>query len=270
MKIKKAKKFFLQHLRLLIMICAVLGLSGVLTYKLVIVKQEYIIVRVKGSPGNWWWVTPRPPDWLAFSIKKGDKEYNSANKATAEVMAVDVYDAGGSTRDAYLSVRLAVQHNKKTNQYRYKGEPVAIGDPISLDLNNAFFPGMIVAIYKDGEYNKQYVEKIVHIRHKNRWPYEFDAIHVGDTIVDGDGIVITEILEKSRTPALTEAANNNGQLVRTASTIYEDFYLTVKLKMVEQNGEFVYREEQYIKTGSSIWLLFTNYNLSEGEILSVE
>jgi len=270
MKRNKIRIFVIRYYKIFTILLSGLILSGMLVYQTILVKPEYIVVRVKGSPGNWWWVTPRPPDWLAFSIQKGDKEYNSLNQPVAEVLSVDVYDAGGSTRDAYLTVRLSVRHNKRTNQYRYKGEPVEIGGPISMSLDNAFFPGMVIAIYSDNKREKTYTEKTVRIRKREQWPYEYDSIIIGETIVDGDGIVIAEILDKQRMPAEKEAANVNGQLVRTLSPIKDDFYLTVKLKMRKQGDEYIYREEQYIKVGSNIWLLFPRYNISGADILSIE
>ena len=245
-------------------------LAGALFYQIGFQKPTHIIVKIKGSPGNWWWVTPRPPDWLAYSIHKGDKEYNAANRPIAEVLSVDVYDSGGSTRDVYLTARLEVRHNPRTNQYRYKGETLEIGGPISMSLNGSFFPGMVVANYGDQMPQKNYVEKTIRVRHKDRWPYEYDAIRIGDTIKDGDGIVISEIVDKYKTPAIDEEPNVNGQLVRTSSPIHEDFYVTLKMRFQERDGEFIYREEQFIKVGNFIWLMFPNYNMSAAEVLSIE
>lgn len=245
-------------------------LSALALYQVYFQKPEYVVVRVKGSPGNWWWVTPRPPDWLAFSIKKGDKEYNAVNKPTAEVLNVDVYDSGGSTRDIYLLVRLEVRHNTRTNQYRYKGEPLEVGGPISLSLNGKFFPGMITEMFGNQVPKRTYVEKTVIVRHKNRLPSEFDAIVVGDTIRDGDGVVITEIVKKTRAPAIdTEIDFVDGRLVGLRSS-REDFYITVKMKFRERAGELVYREEQYVKVGSHVWLMFPRYNISEADVISIQ
>ena len=74
---------------IVLMVFGGIVLVGILVYQIYIQKPTYITVRIKGSPGNWWWVTPRPPDWLANSVHVGDKEFSATNKATAEVLAID-------------------------------------------------------------------------------------------------------------------------------------------------------------------------------------
>lgn len=244
-------------------------LTGILVYQVYFVQPTYVTVKIKGSPGNWWWVTPRPPDWLAESVDVGDKEYNAMNRATAEILNVTVYDAGGPTKDVYLTAKLEVRHNKRTNKYRYKGEPLEIGGPISLSLTKTFFPGMVVAIYDDMAVEKQYVEKSVKVRHNGRWPYEYDSIVIGDTIKDGQGIVIAEITEKYREPALREGMTSNGQFTKTVSPIYQDFYITLKLQVEQKGEELVFREEQYVKVSNELWLMFPRYNMSGVDVIEV-
>lgn len=263
-------KFAKRYAKVIIVLCTVLALSGYLVFQLFILKPVYITVRIKGSPGNWWWVTPRPPDWLVNAIKVGDKEYAAMNKPIAEIVAVDTYDAGGPTKDIYVTARIEVRHNKQTNKYSYKGEPVEIGGPISMNLNRAFFPGMVVDIYGKDAPQKQYIEKTLVVRHNARWPYEFEAFNQGDKITDGTGNVIAEIIDKKRFPAEKEAVTITGQIVKSYSPVYDDFFITVKLKVININNELIYREEQYLKVGSKVWLMFPNYNISEGEIVSIQ
>ena len=137
------QKFLLKHIKVVVLFLVAVVLSLFAINQIVFQKPTYITVRVKGSPGNWWWVTPRPPDWLATSIQVGDKEYNAMNKPTAEVKVVDIYDAGGPTKDVLLTVKLEVRYNPNTNKYRYKGETLEIGGPIFFNLDNSFFPGMV-------------------------------------------------------------------------------------------------------------------------------
>ncbi len=247
-----------------------ISLAGLAFYQVFFRRPEYVIVRIKGSPGNWWWVTPRPPDWLAFSIKKGDKEYDAVNRPTAEVLSVDVYDSGGSSRDVYLLVKLEVRHNPRTNQYRYKGEPLEVGGPISLSLNGKFFPGMVTENFGAHVPTRTYVDKTVVVRHKSRLPYEYDSIVIGDTIQDGEGTAITEIIDKSRAPALDKEINITEERIVSSDSPREDFYVTVKMKVQERRGELVYREEQYIKVGSFVWLMFPRYNISEADVISIK
>lgn len=247
-----------------------LGLAGMIVFQLYIQKPQYVTVRIKGSPGNWWWVTPRPPDWLANSVHKGDKEFNASNKVTAEVLSVDIYDAGGPTKDVYLTTKLDVRYNTKTKKYRYKGEPLEIGGPISLSLGSTFFPGMVVSIAGVETESIKYKDLVVHIRHKDRWPHEYDAIKIGEKIVDGDNNPIAEVLAKSQKPALREGHTSSGQIVTAYSPVLNDYYVTVKLRVEDRGGQYIYREEQYVKVGNQLWLLLPSYNMSGAQIMGID
>jgi hypothetical protein len=254
----------------LVIVVAAIVLGSIFILQLLFAQREHIYVRIKGSPGNWWWVTPRPPDWLANSIKVGDKEYNASNRPITEIMSVDVYDAGGSTRDVYVTAKIEVRKNRQTNKYSFKGEPVEIGGPISMSLDTSFFPGMVVAIYDDMIPRRAYTEKTVLIRYNKRWPYEFSAFQVGDTIMDGSGEVIAEILSKERKPSETEVVTITGSVVKAFSPVYDDFFVTVKIKGTEVRGEYIFREEQYLKVGNQVWLMFPGYNMSGASIVSIQ
>jgi len=254
----------------LVMLVAGLLLIGVLVYQVYVQKPTYVTVRIKGSPGNWWWVTPRPPDWLANAVKMGDKEYNAANKAIAEVKSVDIYDAGGSTKDIYVTASLDVRYNAQTKKYRYKGEPLEIGGPISLSLGSTFFPGMVVGIEGADQEPKKYTDIVVQIRYRDRWPYEYDAIKIGETITSGDKNIIAEIVSKERRPSEREVETLSGQVIKGFSPVLDDFYVKLKLRVTSVDDQHVYREEQYVKVGNQLWLLFPSYNISGAYITSIE
>ncbi len=268
------KIFLLRNKKLIIIFLFGLLFFASLVYlgvRLYFSKPDYVIVRVKASPGNWWWVTPRPPDWLARSIQVGDKEYNALGRSTAEVLEVQIYDAGGPHKDVYVYTKLAASKNKRIGKYRYKGEPLEIGGPIALNLSNVFLPGMVVEIH-EGESlpKKTYKEKKVLVRQFGKWPWSFDAIRVGEHMTDGSGNVIAEILEKKKLPAERETTNDQGKLLQVYSPVYLDFFITLKIRVEERGSDLVFREEQYIKVGNWIWAMFPSYNLSGGEILTIE
>jgi hypothetical protein len=253
-----------------ILIAVVVLLFGFIGYRITSTKPTYVTVRIKGSPGNWWWATPRPPDWLVNSVRVGDKEYNTVNKPTAEVVKVNIFDAGGSTKDIFLDVKLTISKNKQTNKYRYKGQSLEIGGPIALSLNNTFFPGIITKI-DDGTSTPQIIkEQIIKIKIYDRWPFEFEAIKVGESMDDGAGNKIATILDKQQMPAEKEASTINGQIVRSYSPVKNDFILTIKIQVENIKGDNIFRTEQYVKVGNGIWIQFPSYNIASGHIMSIE
>jgi hypothetical protein len=269
MNFPKLKKYMIKHFKVVAIVGIAILLIGYLAYQIYFDKPQYVVVRIKGSPGNWWWVTPRPPDWLAESVKVGDAEYNAMNHPTATVMNVDVYDAGGNTKDVYLTTKIEAKYNKRTQKYTYKGEPLQIGGPISLDLKSTFFPGMVVEI-GDAAAHKKYIDKTVKVRYYSRWPFEFDSIKIGDKIYDGEGNIIAEIMDKQAMPAEKEEVTTSGQIVRSLSPVYDDFFITINLKVEQKNDGFVFREDQYLKVGNGVWILFPHYNFSGAIIYEMD
>lgn len=269
---KNLLRFLRQKKTLTFMVIGIVGLilAGLVVFQVSTQKPTFVTVRIKGSPGNWWWVTPRPPDWLANSVHAGDKEFNASNNAIAEVLSVDIYDAGGPTKDIYLTTKLDVRYNTKTKKYRYKGEPLEIGGPISLSLGSTFFPGMVVSISGEGSNPVKYKDLTIQVRHKDRWPYEYDAIKIGEKIVDGNNQPIAEIIAKSQSPALREVQTLSGQILKGYSPVLNDYYVTIRIRAEEQGNQYIYREEQYIKIGNQLWLLFPSYNMSGAHIMAIE
>lgn len=244
---------------------------GLVVVQTTLTRPDYVIVRIKGSPGNWWWVTPRPPDWLAASISVGNREYNALGQPTAEVLAVSTYDAGGPTKDVFLTVRLSARENKRTNKYRYKGESLEIGGPIALSLDKTFFPGLITELYPEETYTTQPPQKLtVEVKLYDRWPWEFEAIKIGETMTDGSGNVIAEIRGKKLFPAEKEATTADGRIVRALSPVRSDFILTLEIGVTNRADGVIFREEQYVKVGNAIWAQFPSYNISGAQILSIQ
>jgi hypothetical protein len=270
MKMHLLKRLTLSSLKVPILVCIGVILAGAVAYQVYFDKPQYITVRIKGSPGNWWWVTPRPPDWLAESIQVGDKEYNATNKATAEVITKEIYDAGGTSKDVYITAKIEAKHNLKTDKYTYKGEPIQIGGPISLNLNKTFFPGMVVEIFSNTTLKKQYADVTIKVRHPGKWIWEYDAIKIGEKILDGNGTVIAEVLDKEKKPAERETVNWQGQVLQTYSPMLVDIFVTVKIKAEKKPDGMVYREDQYLKIGNNVWLLFPSYNISAATIYEIQ
>lgn len=243
----------------------------VVFFQIVLLPSDQVVIRIKAGPGNWWWVTPRPPDWLATSIKSGDKEYNAIGQPTAEVLRVQIYDAGGTTRDVYATIKISAKKNRRTNKYRYKGEYIEIGGPVAVTLNKTLFQGLVTKIYEPNEsIVPPLVKKIVRVKYPDRWPHEFDAVVVGDSMTDGDGTKISTIIAKEQSPSVREGIDSSGRLTYTTSPIKNDFYITMEL-LVEQRGEeFIFREEQYVKINNGLWIQYPHYNITGAEILSIQ
>jgi len=267
---RKNKIFGKFNASLLIIPFALLIISGIIYY-IFSYKPVYIEVKIKGSPGNWWWVTPRPPDWLTSAIKEGDKEYDAAGRIIADVKKVNVYEAGGPAKDIFIKAKLKVNFNSRTKKYRYKGEPVEVGAPIALEVGDALFAGIITKIYTPGKDTKELmVSKIVTVRLEDKFSYEYKAIDLADKMTDGSGITIAEPLDKWDMPAEKETYGYDGTIYKNYSPLKRDIYVKLKLLLENRGNDLFFREEQSVKVGNAIWIILPHYNLAEAYVVSIE
>lgn len=239
-----------------------------------------VTVRIKGGPGNWWWVTPRPPEWYVSSVRIGDAEIDSLGRRIAVVEDVRIYESGGPNKDIYLRARLRASYNPLSRKYKYKGQPVQVGAPITLELGQTLFSGNVIEVYGlDGEPatipKEEAVEKIVVARLYNVFEWEYDAIRVGEQMTDGAGNVIAEILDKYQTPAqlstaiIKQIANKDDEIIFGKDPIRRDITITLRVKANRVGEVYVFREEQYLKVGKDLWAFFPSYDVAEAKIISI-
>ncbi|OGY18898.1 MAG: hypothetical protein A2900_01330 [Candidatus Chisholmbacteria bacterium RIFCSPLOWO2_01_FULL_50_28] len=232
----------------------------------------YLTVRIKAGPGNWWWVTPRPPDWYTSSITVGDFETDSLGRTIARIEDVRVYESGGVNKDVYLRAKLKVSYNPLNKKYKYKGQPVQIGSPITLELSKTLLSGNIIDM--EGE-NVPYVddilvEKLVAVRIVNAWDWEYDAIQIGEKMTDGAGNIIAEIMSKSLAPPSFSSARILRRELRLLTNPSQyDVTVLLKVKARKVGEIFVFREEQHLKVGKSLWAFFPSYDIADVPIIAI-
>lgn len=230
-------------------------------------KEEWITVGVYGGPGNWWWVTPPPPYWLTQAINVGDKEYGSWGKAIAEILEIRVYPSAGQNReiisasdmDFSLKVRLQVRRDK-TGRIQFKRNPVQIGMPITLSTGKVMITGNVTWI--EGQEEPEITEKIIEVKGYRRFPWEGEAIKIGDKMTDGNE-VIAEVLDKGAELAEMVVTTDVGNVLLRREPTRRDITVKFKIKGVEKNGEFIFREEQIVKPGKRIFIQTPSYDFSE-------
>ena len=233
----------------------------------------FVTVRIKGGPGNWWWVTPRPPEWYTRSLKVGDVETDSLGRAIATVEDVQIYESGGPNKDVYLLAKLRASYNPLNKKYKYKGQSVQIGAPITLELGETLFSGNIIEIDVGGaKIESSLVEKTVVVRLYNAYVWEYDAITIGETMTDGSGNVIAEIVDKYQRPPNFSVVylTDRGNLVFDNDPDRLDITVTLTVKAREEGQVYVFREEQHLKVGKSVWAFFPSYDIAGARIIAVE
>jgi len=230
-------------------------------------EGEWIEIKVYSGPGNWWWVTPPPPYWLAQAINVGDKEYDSWGRVAAEILEVKVYPtaaqnretSGASDRDISLKVKLKATRTK-SGGINFKRKPLEVGMPITLDVGKVMITGSVTWI--EGQTEPEKIERIIEVKGYRRFPWEVEAIKIGDKMTDGNEI-IAEILDKKDELAEMVVTTDAGNVFLRREPTRRDITVKFRVKGTEENGEFIFREEQVVKAGKRIFIQTQNYDFSE-------
>ena len=240
--------------------------------KLLLQSGSTIIVEVNVTPDQWGDTQNPPPNWLALSINKGDKELNWNGQTNAEVLSVKKYDNGWTYQYVYLTLKLATSYNAKTKQHIFNNEPVGIGKTISLTLNSTSIKGLIVGIQGIPDTRKM-VQKIVTVKMYDRYPWYADAIQQGD-VMKLNNAVIADVVDKSVTNAeKTTLVLSDGNMlqINTSDPLRRDITLKLKMMLTEEDeNTLIFRDDMRVKIGNSLTVGLEHVNLTNASVTAIE
>ncbi len=232
-----------------------------------------IFVKVKLGQGLWWARTDNPKIWFTKALKKGEKEYNLLGAPIAEILEVRYYPYKTEGRDdtlydIYLTINLAANESGKTKKFVFKRSPVLVGTPIELEFQSTQVTGAITAI-SEKPFDDNYIEKVIYLSKRFAFPWEYEAIKIGDKFFDGEDIVF-EVLDKNQTRTAIIAPDRYGNF--TAANTDSTRYLNVKAKIVvkEDNGRIIFGEEQVLIPGTLIDISTDNFDFNGFVLAKIE
>jgi len=167
--------------------------------KSVLIKDTHVVVELLVSGGEWWWETTHPPYWLGDPIVEGAVEYTIQGKKQVELLEVQKFNEG-SKKTIYIKARLLATVNKWTKKYRYKQTPLEIGATILLAPNNIQLYANIIGIQGVSP-ERQRVKRTATLKWYNIYPWQAEAISVGDQMISSEKDVWVTILTKEVTNA---------------------------------------------------------------------
>lgn len=256
--IKKNKYFSIITLLFIAMVVLVLGTSFV---KTAISQEDYIYAKVKVSQGFWWASTQNPSVSFVNSIKKGETEYDLLGKPVAEVLEARYYPILSSRYqvryDIFLTLRLAASYNNKTQKYLFKRSTMAVGSPIELEFSSTQVSGEIIEISKEA-FQENGLEKNIILTKRLAYPWEYDAIKIGDELFDGEEVVFRVTSKRALDTSLVDVSSyGNVNLSLRDPRKFIRVYGKIKLK--EKGDRLIFGEEQVIIPGVEISLATENF-----------
>lgn len=269
MKSKKASKFFNRNYLILLFAACIFFVGLVAVVKITFTKTADVYVKIKLGQGMWWATTAKPPVWYVDSISVKDTGKDLLGKTQAVILEKRYFRWYLNDQfDVYLTMKLSASYSKKKDEYTYDHSVISVGAPIEVQLTKSNITGTVMAISKT-PFKDKYVEKIIYLTKRNAFPWEYDAIKVGDVYFDGKETIFS-IMEKSEdeTSNLIVDDYGNGSQGVTEPRKYITVKAWIKLKQV--NGQLILGEEQVITPGKNFLLATQNYQYDNYVVSKIE
>ncbi len=269
MKLKKLLRFLLRNYFVLVFFACILFVGMVSVYKLFLIKPTYVYTKVKMGQGLWWASTQRPAVWFIETLKKRGEEKNLTGSPIAEMLNVRYYPWYGSSQyDVYLTLRLKVSGNPKTGKYNFKRSTIGVGSPIDLEFPSVQISGTIIDL-NEKPFEERFVTKTVTLTKKGAFPWEFNAINVGDKYFDGERVVF-EIIDKKSTDVAQIAGDSYGNYIGSDLEPKKYIMVKAKIKAQEKNNQLIFGEEQIISLGKTINISTFGFTFNDYAIGAIE
>lgn len=220
-------------------------------------KKSYLTVDLFITGGEWWWDTARPPFWIGTAVSPGIAEYDMSGDKVVEVLDVQQYDQG-ARKAMMIKARLMVSKNIRTQKYRFKQNPLEIGSTIVIEPGNVQMYANVIGI--QGVQEKQPLQKqTVLARWNNVYPWQADAVAVGDSMRVGSTQEVARVLSKEvrNTEKTIVDENSLGELtVATEDPFRRDVFLTLEILTTQWGEQRFFGYSQIIKVGEYLFLSF--------------
>jgi hypothetical protein len=268
MKFKKLVKFAADNYFLTAFVIIIAFVGVVSVYKLFYTKSTYVYAKVKIGQGLWWAGGAKPSIWMIDALKNEKTEQDLLGKPVAQIMNVRYYPWWGSDQfDVYLTVKLKVSGNVKTGKYNFKRSTIGVGSPIELEFPSIQVSGTIIDLNQE-PFADRYVEETIVLSKRNAFPWEYEAIKIGDKYFDGETDVF-EILDKKSTDTLNISSDLFGNSNPSITENRRYILVKAKISVKEKNGQLIFGEDQVIHLGKTINISTPNFTFADyivGEI----
>ncbi|MFZ2025563.1 MAG: hypothetical protein WAV51_04760 [Microgenomates group bacterium] len=227
-------------------------------------KPTYITANLFVTGGEWWWGTPSPPYWLGSPVSRGAIEYDIKGRKLVEVLSVEKFEEVGRT-SMILQVRLLISKNVLTKKYRFKQNPLEIGTTISISPGSVQLYANVTGIEGVQLLGNAEKQRVV-VRLFNVFPWQADAIHVGDVMKSGSeevAKVLTKEVVAAEKTIVTESTQlsydapgkRSGQLVLLRSDpLRRDVTMEMEIAVRTVNNQRYFGFTQTVKVGEYVYI----------------
>jgi hypothetical protein len=235
-------------------------------------KRAFVYIDLTFQRQDWSTNSFPPEYWEVNKLNAGDVGYNSVGNQVTEIQEIEknVWD-GGTRLYVEIAVKVDAVYNTTTRTYVYDGNPLLIGEELTLKFNNTSFTGVITNVYKDKEQrfaDYQQASAEIKVRYRNYEPWHAEAIN-NFTVTNSKGKIILKTKEVKITPAEMVVVNDRGDVLLRWDPLKKDVTATFELPNVLcANKLCYYNRYQTFMVGEGFWADSGQTYLDKGSVMS--
>jgi hypothetical protein len=250
--------------------------STVFLIKFFGIKKEYRLVRVEVIRKNWVENYDsygyRVPFWLSDKLKVGQTERDSGGNTIATIVRIENYERGNEEAEVYLTLKLNLVLNRRTQQYTYKEKPFATGLPIQLTLGDNSVEGQIVDTNAPENGYPQKTFEVV-ARGQNITPWYYTKMASGQKMYNrATAEEVAQVLSVKLEPPTFQQVrfDNTGKFLQlNTEADNRDVTITAKINAYQIDNRWFFSGHQNLKIGGNIFLYTKDVNFYAFEIKSI-
>lgn len=206
----------------------------VMVLRVLLQKEQYVMVELFASGGEWWWNNPSPPYWLADPIKRGAVEKDPQGNVLVEVTDVRKFEEG-DRKLLWMKAKLRVTPDKNSKQFRFRRENLQVGSVVYVAPNNVKVVCNVLRI-EGMEDTREERWKVVTLQGSGLSPWYVDNVKVGDVMRDSDGAILAEIIDKNVTTAEMTTVDAKGNTHVRKDILRRDIKMKIRMQVTRAEG----------------------------------
>ena len=211
--------------------------------------------------------------WYAYSLHEGQTQRDEIGRKLATIDKAQFYTTSVENKKiAFVTLKISAVFSRATQQYSYQGQPLLVGAPLRIDLNNILLDGHIVEVdsnISSLSYKKETVtvegkllfENPIYHETEGVPDYVANAFSIGDEVKDALGNVALAVVDKNVAPAQRYTFDSTGHVFVVADPLRKDIAVKLKLLVQNINGEKYYLNHFRVGVNSILPIDFENATL---------
>ena len=230
-------------------------------------QTQWIVAQVKVSQEEWWWQGSNPEYWYAQNLAAGTLGQNSFGETVAEIIKVELTDAGQARNQVQVWTKLKVSYDPKKDQYIYGFQPLQVGRGLELSFGSQQIKGLLIGL---GQESPQTVERIVRVKMFQVDPQAAKAIVLGMENKNSVGEVLAKVTDlRVGQTVRSEFSDIRGRMILVSDPNFTQVEASIKMRLLKDGDKYISPDGQAIKIGGEATIQFPQVVMTRALILDI-